>query len=865
MIYPDNFEQKLGFPEIRQMLIQRCLSTLGASMVDEISFTDDASAIQQMLREIGEMRTLLQDDGLPLDNYFDVRDSLKRARPEGTFIETGDLFALKRVLETIKRMVDFLHKGDERADGSIAYDHPALQLRADGVQTHPVLIQQIEQIVDRYGNIRDTASPQLQSIRQELARTEGSISRILGSILHRAQADGLVERDVTPMLRDGRLMIPVAPSLKRRIQGIVHDESASGKTVFVEPTEVVEANNRIRELQNEERHEIIRILMRMTDRIRPHLYEIHDALHFLSAIDMIHAKARLAEDMAATEPHIVAKPMMDWIQARHPLLERKLKAEGGEGRRIVPLDMVLTAEQRVLIISGPNAGGKSVCLKTVGLLQYMLQCGLSIPIGERSKAGIFSDIMIDIGDEQSLENDLSTYSSHLLNMKMMMRQASESTLILIDEFGTGTEPQIGGALAEAILDRLCCSGVMAVITTHYQNLKHYADTHPYVGNAAMLYDRHEMKPLFSLAIGRPGSSFAIDIARKIGLPEEVISMASDIVGSDYIRSDKYLQDIVRDKRYWERKRENVHRQEKELQERIDRYEEMALDVDRQRKEIIRQAQHDAKELLNQANRKIELTVKQIREAQAEKEATKLLREELNRFRDEVETGEAVALAKGKRKPTAEEIDKKIEQIKARKARKEQNKKNRQEQQDAAAKALREAAKRMVTPQQPEVGSTVRMAGGQAVGQIEALDGKTATVIFGGIRTKVALSKLVLTSQSTLKDEEGGKTKMDELRSGLQNYKMSHLTQETIDSHKRNFHQDIDIRGMRGDEALLALRNFIDDAILMGMPRVRVLHGKGNGILRTLIRQYLSAEPSVSHFADEHVQFGGAGITVVDLE
>lgn len=914
MIYPDNFEKKLGVDEIRDLLKSHCLSTLGKSKVDEMHFSTDAEEINLLLSQTREMRRVLQQEDMPLTNFFDVRDSVKRVRLEGTFMEEDELHDLRRSLATIQELVDYVSRGEEREDGTMKYDTPALHDLADGIQTFPILIQQISQIIDKFGHIRDNASPELLAIRQELAHTQGSISHILNGILHRAQSDGLVGKDVAPMMRDGRLMIPVAPALKRKISGIVHDESATGRTVFIEPSEVVEANNRIRELESEERHEIIRILTKMAARIRPHVPYILDSFNFLAGIDFVYAKARLAEEERAFEPQVADQPYIDWIQARHPLLERSLthrtttKPTGdtpdsevpideSAPKKIIPLDMVLKPDERMLIISGPNAGGKSVCLKTVGLLQYMLQCGLSIPVGDRSKAGIFHDVMIDIGDEQSLENDLSTYSSHLMNMKMMMKQAGDSTLILIDEFGTGTEPQIGGAIAEAVLNQLCKRGAWAVITTHYQNLKHFADSHDRVVNGAMLYDRHEMRPLFQLAIGRPGSSFAIDIARKIGLPKEVIDEASQIVGSDYIQSDKYLQDIVRDKRYWERKRDTVHQQEKSLQGKISSYEEMMLEVDRQRKQILADARKQAQELLSETNRRIENTVREIREAQAEKEETRRIREELNHFRQDVDndTWTADAAQKGDAKGqkgrkrqkvlTQEEMDRKVEQIKARRERHEERMRQKQQCEADAAKALREAATKAINDATIHEGDTVKMRGTKTTGTVEKIDGKQATAIFGGMLTRVPLSRLekvlapsngqtdngpstdsrATATQATDNDgQQTQATKMDELREGLQSVRLSRMTQDTIEQHRKNFRQDLDVRGMRGDEALQAVRYFIDDAILMGMSRVRILHGKGNGILRSLIRQYLSSEPSVTHFQDEHVQFGGAGITVVDF-
>ena len=497
MIYPKNSERKIGYDEVRTWLKGYCLSTLGKSMVEAIDFSADSQQIATWMEENREMRRIIEEEGdFELSGFYDVRDSLKRVRLEGTWMEEGELFDLRRSLATIDSLVRFLYRGEPLEDKAESeedlelkkWSYPALHNLADGIATFPVIIQQIDQIIDKYGHMRDSASPELHAIRQELAGTESSISRILNGILHSAQSEGLVEKDVTPTLRDGRLVIPIVPSLKRRIPGIVHDESATGRTVFVEPTEVVEANNKIRELEAEERQEIIRILTKMSSRIRPHVREMLDSYHFLAEIDLIQAKCQLAKAMRAVEPELKSYPYLDFIAARHPLLERHLtrakqdNEDGGmtESQKptaVVPLDIQLTPEKHILIISGPNAGGKSVCLKTTGLLQYMLQTGLSIPVSERSRCGVFKDVMIDIGDEQSLENDLSTYSSHLLNMKVMMRQACSQTLILIDEFGTGTEPQIGGAIAESVLGQFCKKGAWAVITTHYQNLKHFADSH----------------------------------------------------------------------------------------------------------------------------------------------------------------------------------------------------------------------------------------------------------------------------------------------------------------------------------------------------------------------------------------------------
>ena len=830
---------------------------MGKEKVDEIAFSTDAVQVNEWLTQVREFRRLqAEKDDFPMQYFFDVREAVSRIRLENTHLEEDEVWDLRRSLETIANIVRYLNRSAsddddaEREGFAPEYPYPALHRLTEGVMTFPAMIRRIDSILDKFGKIKDSASMTLASIRHELEKTQGSISRTLYTILHAAQKDGLVEKDAAPTMRDGRLVLPVAPQVKRRINGIVHDESATGKTVFIEPAEVVEANNKVRQLEAEERREVIRILTVFTNEVRPHVAEILESYQFLAQIDLIFAKSQLAELTKAFEPVVEDKPHLDWIRAVHPLLQLSLEKQG---KHVVPLDIILTQQKRLLIISGPNAGGKSVCLKTVGLLQYMLQCGLPVPIGDRSTTGLFHHILIDIGDEQSIENDLSTYSSHLMNMKQMMKQADAHTLLLIDEFGSGTEPTIGGAIAEAMLKQFWQKQAFGVITTHYQNLKHFAEDHPGVVNGAMLYDRHQMQALFQLAIGQPGSSFAIEIARKTGIPEEVIKDASDIVGSDYIQSDKYLQDIVRDKRYWEGKRQTIHQHEKSLENKINRYEDELTEIDRQRKEILRKAKEEAEELLRESNKKIENAIREIREAQAEKERTRLVREELNTFKEE--------LAGIDTKDNDEAIARKIRQLQERKERREKRK---QEKAEKAANPVAAAPKKPAAERPIEAGDTVRIKGLTSVGEVESIDGKMAVVIFGAMKTKMRADRLehaeVEVSKSQLSKQE------ERNNSIAGSYGMvSKDTRDVIDNRKLNFKQDIDVRGMRGDEAINAITYFIDDAILVGVSRVRILHGTGTGILRQLIRQYLATVPNVSHFRDEHVQFGGAGITVVDLD
>ena len=850
MIYPKTFEDKIGFNEIRTLLRERCLSSLGKEEVDKITFMDNVKAINTQLSRVREFRRLQEEEeNFPLNYFFDVRQSVARLRLEGTHMEEDELFDLRRSLGTVNDIVTYLNRTDE--DTAVAatddgwrkdpvYPYPALHELAEGVVTFPQILQRIDQILDKFGKIRDTASPELLNIRRELAKVEGSISRTLYSILRSAQSEGLIEKDVTPAMRDGRLVIPVVPTMKRKIKGIVHDESASGKTLFIEPTEVVEANNRVRELEAEERREVIRILTEMAKVIRPHVPQILDSYKLLAQVDMLRAKTELSKLIGGIEPEVGKYPHIDWIGATHPLLRLSLQKQG---KKVVPLEITLTRNKRMLIISGPNAGGKSVCLKTVGLVQYMLQCGLSVPMSERSQTGIFQNILIDIGDEQSIEDDLSTYSSHLTNMKNMMKSANDRTLILIDEFGTGTEPQIGGAIAEAVLKQFCIKRAYGVITTHYQNLKHFADSHEGVVNGAMLYDRHQMQALFQLQIGQPGSSFAIEIARKIGLPEQVIHDASEIVGSDYIQSDKYLQDIVRDKRYWESKRQTIHQREKQMEQTIAKYESEISDLAKSRKEVLAKAKERAEELFKESNKKIENVIREIREKQAEKEETKKLRDSLRDFKEGISDMDKQA--------EDDKIARKMAQI----LRRKENKKNRKKDAPSSSgqdKDNTSAATTLSTVSAPlKEGDTVRIKGTTSVGKIESIQGKNATVIFGDLRSTTSLKKL----------EHATAPKREEPRPFMT---VGRQTRETIDEKKLNFKQDLDVRGMRGDEALNAVMYFIDDATLVGMSRVRILHGTGTGILRQLIRQYLATVPAVTSYKDEHVQFGGAGITVVDL-
>ena len=820
MIYPENFESKIKFDKIRQLISNNCLSDMGRELVSDIKFSTDAGWIETSLAETSEfMRICQEEENFPVSYYHDARPFLLRIKVEGLFLEVNELVVLKNSLESLNAIMRFFNTKQEV--------YPHLVARAGDVRVFPYILQRLDSIVSKFGTIKDTASPALGNIRHSIAKKQSGISRRMQTLLQKAQEEGWADKDSNIAIRDGRMVIPVPAAFKRKLNGIVHDESTTGKTSYIEPAEIIETNNEIRELQLEEKREITRILRQFADDLRPYIYDLIPAYDFMAFVDFVRAKALFAIRVNAIVPLFEDTPSMLWYRAKHPLLYLSLKANGKE---VVPLDIEINEDQRIILISGPNAGGKSVCLKTVGLLQYMLQCGLLIPVYESSKTGLFENLFIDIGDEQSIENDLSTYSSHLTNMKFFVKNCNSKTLILIDEFGSGTEPQIGGAIAEALLDRFNRNHSYGVITTHYQNLKHFAEDTEGIVNGAMLYDRHLMQPLFKLSIGNPGSSFAVEIARKIGLPEDVIADASANVGSDYINMDKYLQDIVRDKRYWESKRQNIRQQEKKLEDITARYEQDLEAVNKQRKEIMRNAKEEAQRILSEANAKIENTIREIKEAQAEKEQTKLARKALEEFKASV--------------IAAEEEDDKI----ARKMAKLQERKERKKQKQNAP-----ASKQVFNRDVIEAGDNVRLKGQVSAGTVMEVQGKQAVVAFGMIKSTVKLEQLEKVSKGQIKKEIQKSTFV------------SVQTADDMHEKKLNFKQEIDVRGMRGDEALQAVTYFVDDAIQVGATRIRILHGTGTGILRQLIRDYLHTVPGVRQYHDEHVQFGGAGITVVELE
>jgi DNA mismatch repair protein MutS2 len=815
MIYPDHIEDKIDFGAIRRLLINCCISELGKEKVYQMAFSTDYDRIVLLLKQTDEMMRILQNDGkeLPVGDFFDVRPALARVKVEGLFLDESEVFGLWKALEAVRLLVAFVQQLDEGL-------YPTIRELLKGVDTLPAITKKIEQILNKFGKMKDSASSELTRIRRDMVTVQGRIAGTLNSILKQAKADGYVEKDVNPTMREGRLVIPVSPAFKRKINGILHDESSTGKTVYIEPAQVVEANNRVRELEGEERREMIRILAAFTDAIRPEFDRILTSQYFLGEIDFLRAKALFSITIRAIKPVVAPQCVLEWHGATHPLLFLSLKKQGKE---IAPLDIRLNSEQRILLISGPNAGGKSVCLKTVVLLQYMLQCGLPVPVRESSVSGIFERIFIDIGDDQSIENDLSTYSSHLLNMKFFIKNSNAKTLLLIDEFGTGTEPQIGGAIAEACLERFNGNKSFGVITTHYTGLKHFAEEAEGIVNGAMLYDRQHLQPLFQLSIGRPGSSFAIEIARKTGLPEDLIADASNKVGVEQLDFDKHLQDIVRDKRYWENKRRQIRQKEKKLNETLEKYETELNSIDKQRKDMLSKAKTEAQSLLSEANAKIENTIRIIKESEAEKERTKTVRRELRAFKDSISNEDAGQSCADKSAG---------KQLKAKK------------------KQLHDSCQH---PEKFATGDTVRLKGENVVGTILELHDRQAVVVFGALKSTVKLSQIERCGKSQPKNEA---RKYGHPSSG---------SSDEVRRRKMNFRTEIDVRGMRGDEALQAVTYFIDDAVMVGIGSVRILHGTGTGALRQLIRQYLAAVADVKHYHDEHVQFGGTGITVVEFE
>jgi DNA mismatch repair protein MutS2 len=802
MLYPENLEQKIGFDHIRQLLKHHCLSSMGTSFVDKIRFSDDAALLQRLLGQTHEfMRILASGEPFPAANYLPIDKQLDKARLEGAYLQEDELHGLRLSLQTILACLRFF-KGKEE-------EYPLLTELGLNIWVDTRLLLEIEKVLDDNGRLKDNASPDLQLIRRSMIAELSRARRTLDSILRTAVSAGYAEEGATLTIRNGRLVIPIPAEHKRRIRGFVQDESATGQTVFLEPAEVLEINNTVRELELEEKREIIRILSQVTSAIRPHIAALRKAAGFLAMVDFIRAKSLLGQQIGGIVPPLQARPLVAWERAIHPLL---LLSHRAQNKGVEPLSISLTAEQRILIISGPNAGGKSVALKTLGLLQYMLQCGLPVPMAESSKAGIFRNIFIDIGDEQSLENDLSTYSSHLTNMRFFLRAVDKRTLFLIDEFGTGTEPRLGGAIAEAILEELLRQGGYGVINTHYGNLKQMADRSSGVVNGAMRFDVKQLEPLYQLDIGRPGSSFALEIARKIGLPTSVLEKAKELAGSEQVELDKLLLQLEEEKKYYQDQNRLLDKKEKQLRQQVEEYTELREFLDTRRNQYLREAKLEARQLLDDANKRIEATIRDIRESGAEKEVTKASRQQLETVRREVRLSPA-------------------------------------EQQAAVP-----VNERLPAEKGPiEKGDVVRIKDQGAVGEVVSIRGKDVQISMGALSTTVKLDRLEKISRKAYKKEMQATASAPAMKGFDMSERMA------------NFSASLDVRGLRTDEAIARVDSLLDSAAMLGTPELRIVHGKGDGILRQMIRNHLKGFSFVTGFEDEHVERGGAGVTLVYLQ
>ena len=826
MIYPQNFEQKIGFDRVREQVASLCSMRAAREIISQQEFSTSAEQILWQQSIADEMRTLLMlDADAPRDEYPDMEELLAKIGVEGAYLTVEQVVVLRRALMAVGNMVGFVMNRSEQ-------QYPCLRRRCQSVCVFPDIIRRINQIVDEQGEIRDSASPELVQIRRAIREHEGQVSKRLHQVLNNAKRAGIVDADAMISIRDGRAVIPVSAGNKRKLNGFIQDESATGKTFYIEPVEVVELNNQLRELEYALRREIVRILTEFTSELAPDAEPIASAAEYLAEMDAVRAKARWAIENMAGKPILSLDDRLVLRQAFHPLLAQTLQREKKE---LVKLDMQLDKQKHILVISGPNAGGKSVCLKTTGMVQYMFQCGFPVTAGETSELPIFESICLDIGDEQSMDNDLSTYSSHLMNMKSMLQAASERTLVLIDEFGSGTEPVIGGAIAEAILERLLERGCYGVITTHYSNIKYYATGTEGIANGAMMFDVQNIRPLFKLEQGKPGSSFAIEIARKIGLPEEIIRVASEKAGSDHINLERQLREIARDRRYWSQKRDRIRLTDRKVEELETSYTEQLARIKQERQEIISKAKQEAQQLIADANRQIENTIRTIKEAQAEKELTRLARRELDEFKETVEGADSAF--------DNEKVEREMERLMRRKARREEDKKRRGQ--------VDEVAQQDQTPvyKPIEVGSKVRIEGQQMPGVVQSIKGRKAQVAFGQILTMVDKDKLVVVSNA-------------EYKKSVKPVTPRTVLSVDISTRKLNFRDSVDVRGMRAVEALEIVQDLVDDALMVGVGGVTILHGKGTGALKEEIRRYLRSIPEVATVADEHADRGGAGITVV---
>ena len=833
MIYPHNFEQKTGFHKLRNLLKDKCLGSLGESKVEEMKFSTDLAHIRTQLSRAKEfMEICLLSKDFPQDNYYDTRQGLRRIAIGNTYLSRQELYDLKRSCDTIKNIIKFFKRTPDD-------QYTALRELCAGIVVQHPLLQHISRVMDDNGEIRDDATPELRHIRSQIRDKRASISSVANRLLRAAKAQGWCDADAEVNIRDGKPLIPIQAANKRKIQGIVFDESATGKTAFIEPLESVELNNAITELEFAERREIIKILTEITEKVRPCIPDLMDANETLAELDFARAKARLAIDMNADMPHIVDTPTIDLRIARHPILEQTLKSEG---KKAVPLDIEIDMQnQRMIMISGPNAGGKSVCLKTVGILQYMHQCGLLTPASANSTLGIFNDIFIDIGDEQSIENDLSTYSSHLANMKKFLDHANKRSLILIDEFGSGTEPILGGAIAEAILDELNRRKVKGVITTHYTNLKNYATVTDGIANGAMMYDNTNMRPLFALEIGKIGNSFAFEMARRMGIDERLLTKAEQIAGREHIDYERRMQELDEEKRKLSITLSNAQNRENNLIRQEQQYIDQTEFTLTERRNLLRAYKAKFEEVISNTNRMIERTILEIKNAQAEKTQTREIRKELEDFKQQ---------AIQEFDDEDRKIDETIERMKRKQSERAERRARRREEkaQQAAAVAQQVAKAKVERPLQPD--DTVYLDGGTTPMTIIDIKDGNALLQMGGMQSFVDLKRLKRVKTAS-KDTEPKKQ----------------VVSVNFQTEKKSggYLQGLDVRGLRGDEALEKVAKFIDQALTTGHREIKILHGTGTGALRSMIRDYLRVQPIVKRCYDEKIDLGGAGITVVELD
>lgn len=842
----ERIEAILGFDRVRKIISDRCSTEYATARTAEENFSTDAREIRQRLLLTDEMRMIVMfEESFPSNGYIDCVRFLEILANEGSNIDLVSLGKLKTMLETLRRITLFF---SNIKDGI----YPNLKKMVSSIVLFPEVQQRIDTILDKFGNVKDTASDELYDIRRKLKDKEGAISKRIGILLKKAQADGIVDQDASVVVRDGKMLIPVSTSNKRKIQGFVYDESSSGKTTFIEPAEIVEITNEISELHFAETREIARILYEFSDWLRPYVPDLLDGAKCIGEMDFLIAKAQTALDFVAGMPIISETEEMDLRKARHPLLERSLKRDGKE---IVPLTVTLTPQKHILLISGPNAGGKSVCLKTVGLLQYMFQWGMLIPTSETSEMMVFNRIMADIGDGQSIDNDLSTYSSFLESMKDMLKEADSHTLVLIDEFGSGTEPAAGGAIAEAILNEFDKRGVYGVITTHYTNLKLYAsgaDTG--VINGAMQFDAKNIAPLFKLEMGLPGNSFAFELARKMGLPEEIIKDAENRAGEEFVGIERNLRKIARNRRVLDEKIQKIRNTDKTLESITDKYQKELEDIRKKRQEIIDEAKREAEDIVKGANRQVEHTIRTIKEKQAEKSQTRKARADLQDFVN--------ALAAKKEQDQQDRdsyLEDKLRKVNERQQR-QLARKNRRATTEDQKRMNEEAEKsRMISSFRSgplQVGEKVRIKANGMVGEVAIVSDKAVTVIIGNIKSKMPLDKVERITSNEYKSA---------VKAAPKPVTQTTSMDSSISERKLNFKMELDVRGQRVNEALDNVMHYIDDAIMLNVSSVRIIHGKGTGALREEIQKFLRATPGVVSAKDESVQLGGSGVTVVTFD